>query len=201
MTKSASGAVNRDNLAVSFESHGKILFTLDNFRLLKGEDRDLVIFNKSTQVLNFVQIEHFETEIVAFDNDGLSNIDLDFYFTPDLTATTEQAVSENKNYRVKVDGTITDVSSSDIELTELLSFDKDLAANKKIEILGTCVSYFSSNQSTSIAQNGKSKLFEIPYTLGPGAKLVIKLSNEDKLPVVSGGQDVDVDFVIVAYLR
>ena len=200
MTSSSNGVSDNDNESFEFAKNGKIIMIVDNFVLVKNSISYLIIQNDSGLVMNITQIERFESEITDFSSDGLSNIDLDFFYTPDLTGATIQDIPEDHVYKIDHDGAISNIENTLIDISEVLTFNPALPGHKKIEIEDNTVSYFSSNQSTSITQKSKQKLFSMPYTLENGGKIVIRLSNEGKLPIATPGIDVEVDFVIVAYL-
>lgn len=199
MTVGNSRLDSSDTWTGYFES-GKFVFIIDNLGIVVDTEKNIILKNDSGKVLYLSQIERFESELVNFSNDGISNIDLDFIYTPELSGTSQAFLSASNIYNIDVKGVMTDVSASEISMKELISFDRGAAANKKIELADNHVNFFQTNQSTTVAQDATTKTFTMPYAVPDGDCVVISISNEGKIFDGSDGQDVEVDLVLTGYL-
>jgi len=183
------------NLEAGYAQSGKLIVVIDNLRLNSGVEKAILMRNNGPNIVFLAQIERFESELISFLADGLASIDLDLIFTPDLSGTSESALSEASVYRITDKGDVSDVDPELFDIVELTGFIKAAAGNKKIEVGNNEISFFTSNQSTTVAQAVIERFFEIPYAIEPGGELVVFFTNEVKIGVL----DADADLVMSGY--
>lgn len=183
------------NLEAGYAQSGKLVVTIDNLRLNSGAERAILMRNNGPNIVFLAQVERFESELIAFVADGLSSIDLDLIFTPNLSGTSESVLTEASVYRITDKGDVSDVDPQLFDIVELTDFIKAAAGNKKIEIGNNEVSFFTSNQATTIAQAAIERFFEIPYAIEPGGEIVVFFTNEPKIGTLAA----DADLVLSGY--
>lgn len=196
MTSSGSGQ-SVSNIESGYAQLGKLVVSIDNLPMASGVERAILLRNNGPNVVYLDQIERFESELDAFDVDGLVNVDLDLIFTPNLSGTSEIALAGASVFRITDKGVAEDVNPLLFDIKELTSFSKAAVGNKKIEVATNALSFFASNQSTTVSQSDAGRSFNIPYAIGPGAELVLFITNEAKINVL----DVDVDIVLSGYAK
>lgn len=194
MTGSGGGR-SANSSEAGFATSGKLVVTIDNLRVNSGTERAILMRNKGPNVVKFKQLERLESELVDFLTDGIVSIDLDLIYTPDLTPTTEIPLPEARGFRIRDNGVAENIDPSLFDIVELTGFVKGAAGNKKIELADNGLAFFSTAQSTTVAQSSDKKTFKIPYAIGPGEEIVFFITNELKI----GALNVDVDLVLSGY--
>lgn len=199
MTGSGGGRGDRDMEAEALLRDGKVVIVIDNLSLPKNTRKDLLFENKDSRPFNILQIERLESELVELATDGLSNIDFDFRYTPELGGTTPSDLPEGDIYRIDHKGNISTIEPAMLDLRNLAGFILSSESNKKIELESNQVGFFTSSQGTTVPQAAKEKTFVMPYVIPTGGSIVMSLTNEGKLPVGSAGKDVEVDLTLIGY--
>lgn len=178
---------------------GKVVLALGDVVMAPGQSACVVIRNKLDRALNIRQVEKMEVGINDEILGGASSISLDFYYGADLTGTTEPPTLDNTVYRIQADGQIVAVDDTEVEVRELVGFNPALPGNSnRFALLSAEVSYFASNQSTSITNADRKEVLSIPYTIGPSAELVLCLTNNLR---IGQGVNVDVGITLSGYIK
>lgn len=202
MTGTGGGHGDRDMEAEALLRDGKVVIVIDNLSLPKNTRKDLFFENKDSRPFHILQIERLESELIDLTVDGLSNIDFDFRYTPELGSTTPSDLPEGNIYRIDHKGVASTIEPTVLDLRNLAGFVLASASNKKIELESNQVGFFASAQSTTIPQAAKSNTFAMPYVIPSGGSIVMSLTNEGKLPVgATPGKDVEVDLTLIGYFN